>query len=71
GLACSTNGGQGVTYVPANGVPVANGDDVVCTVTNTRQKGTVKLDKVWTGALPGDAPTVTLQIGSTNGGSQV
>src|SRR5262249_39566044 len=70
-LTCSTNGGQAVPYSSGNGVAVANGDSVVCTVTNTRQKGTVTLNKVWSGALANDTESVTLQIGTTNGGSNV
>ena len=61
---CSTNGGSGVTYVPASGVAVPAGGAVVCTVTNTRQKGTIELKKVWSGGAGGAPPQATLQIGT-------
>ena len=70
-LTCSTNGGSAAAYVPADGIAVPSGGAVVCAVTNTRQKGTIKLDKVWTGGVAGETPGTTLQIGTTSGGTQV
>ncbi len=67
-LTCSTNGGSAVTYVPASGVAVPAGGAVVCTVTNTRQKGTIELKKVWSGGLAGATPQATLQIGTGSSG---
>ena len=42
-------------------------DDVICTITNTRNTGTIELKKVWVG--PGGQ--TTLNIGTTAGGSEV
>src|SRR6202007_2321640 len=42
------------------------GDDVVCSITNTRTRGAIELQKVWSGT-PGQT---TLQIGTSAGGSQ-
>ena len=45
---------------------VAKGDDVVCTFTNTRQRGSIELKKTWVGT----AGQTTLQIGTSAGGAQ-
>ena len=65
---CTTNGeasksGSGGEVVTAVGI----NDDVVCTFTNTRKTGTIKLDKVWVGT----ADAVTLTIGTSSGGNQI
>ncbi len=46
---------------------VAGGDVKTCTVTNTRDTGTIELKKIWSGT----AGSTTLNIGSTAGGSQI
>ncbi len=33
----------------SNGVSVGSGDHVICTFTNTRNRGTIELTKVWSG----------------------
>jgi hypothetical protein len=43
------------------------GDKVTCEITNTRDRGSIELQKQWSGT-PG---TVTLKIGSTTGGTNV
>jgi uncharacterized repeat protein (TIGR01451 family) len=63
-LACTDNGGN-VTVT--NSVPVADGHTVVCTFTNTRKQGTIRLKKSWVGT----AGNATLKIGTASGGSQV
>jgi hypothetical protein len=50
-----------------NGVSVGKSDTVVCTFTNTRQRGSIELRKVWSGT-PGQT---TLNIGSSIGGHEV
>jgi hypothetical protein len=42
-------------------------DDVVCTITNTRQTGTIELKKAWVGT----GGQTTLQIGTSAGGTEV
>jgi len=65
-LACTKNGNA---YTPGanDSVVVGKNDSVVCTFTNSRKQGTVTLNKQWVGT-PGQT---TLQIGTTNGGSDV
>src|SRR5205085_1627387 len=58
-------------YDPGSGIPVANASNVVCSVTNTRSEERRVVEEVWSGALPGDAPSTTLRIGSSDGGSDV
>ncbi len=50
----------------SNGVSVGSGDHVICTFTNTRNRGTIELTKVWSGT----AGQTTLNIGTAAGGSQ-
>jgi hypothetical protein len=65
-LACTENGGA--PFTPAsNALAVDDGEVVVCTFTNTRKQGTIKVDKAWVG--PGGQ--TTLKIGTTAGGSEV
>src|SRR5439155_208554 len=69
-LACvnnKTNPATPVTVGANQSVPVAQGDVVVCTFTNTRQQGTIELKKSWSGT----AGQTTLNIGTNAGGSQV
>ena len=49
-----------VTPDSDGGVAVTTGDDIVCTFTNTRDRGQIELRKVWVG-IPGQT---TLQIGT-------
>src|SRR5205823_149981 len=42
-------------------VSVATGDVIVCTFTNTRNQGTIQLDKIWSGT----GGQTTLNIGTT------
>jgi uncharacterized repeat protein (TIGR01451 family) len=65
-LACTDNG-QAIETGPDNGVAVASNHTVVCTLTNTRKSGSIELKKAWIG----DKGNVTLDIGTTAGGSQV
>src|SRR5205823_5681691 len=50
------------TLNPGTGdsLAVAQGDDIVCTFTNTRQRGSVELAKVWSGT----AGQTTLDVGT-------
>jgi hypothetical protein len=48
-------------------VTLAAGENKVCTITNTRNTGTIELKKIWSGT----AGQTTLRIGTSNGGSQV
>jgi hypothetical protein len=70
-LACENREvpGSPTTVTPGADGSVAVGEDdvVVCTFTNTRQQGSIQLDKVWSGT-PG---TTTLRIGTTADGSEV
>ncbi len=50
----------------SNGVSVGSGDHVICTFTNTRNRGTIELTKVWSGT----AGQTTLNIGTSIGGSE-
>jgi uncharacterized repeat protein (TIGR01451 family) len=61
-LRCSTNGGGAVNYVPADGVAVPAAGSVVCTITNTRQTGSVRVNKVWSGGVSGETPKADLNI---------
>jgi hypothetical protein len=65
-LACTDNGSP-VTPGANNSLAVAKGDVVVCTFTNTRQQGSVTLNKIWSGT----AGQTTLNIGTSAGGAQV
>ena len=65
-LAC-TNKGSAITVGTGSSVPVAAGDVVVCTFTNTRNAGSIELKKTWVG--PGGQ--TTLKIGTSAGGSEV
>jgi hypothetical protein len=51
----------------SDSVVVGTGDDVVCSVTNTRNRGAIELKKVWSGT----AGQTTLQIGTAAGGDQI
>ena len=63
----NTADGDAVVPVDADGgVAVATGDAVVCTFTNTRDRGKIELRKVWVGTVG----EVTLNIGTSAGGSQ-
>jgi uncharacterized repeat protein (TIGR01451 family) len=64
-LAC-TDDGNPVTPGADNALSVGFGHVVVCTFTNTRKTGSIKVDKVWVG--PGGQ--TTLKIGTTAGGSE-
>src|SRR2546427_53659 len=70
-LTCSNNGGQGVAFFFLMIRRPPRSTLFPYTTLFRSQKGTIKLDKVWTGALAGDVPGATLRIGSSNGGSQV
>ena len=52
-----------------NGISIVlgNGENIVCTFTNTLQQGTIELQKVWSGT----AGQTTLKIGTTLGGSEI
>jgi hypothetical protein len=65
-LACTDNGNS-VTPGTDNALSVGDGHTVVCTFTNTRKQGSIKVDKAWVG--PGGS--TTLKIGTTAGGSEV
>ena len=61
------NGAASVTATVTTGgwsVPVADGANVVCTITNTRQTGTLTVNKVF--SPTGDPGLVNLSIDSTN-----
>ncbi len=60
----STTSGQAATF------KVDPGETVTCTWTNTK-KGSIELKKVWSGGAEGEQPTATLQIGSSNDGSEI
>ena len=64
-LACTDNGSP-VTPGANNSLVVSKNDVVVCTFTNTI-KGTITLNKTWSGT-PGQT---TLNIGTSAGGTQV
>ncbi|MEX1007253.1 MAG: DUF11 domain-containing protein, partial [Acidimicrobiia bacterium] len=59
------------SYDSQAGFSVASSDAVVCTFTNTRQTGTIRVNKVWSGGASGELPTVDLNIGTTGSGHQV
>ena len=59
-------GANPATFGPSDFV-VNTGDNVVCTITNTRQTGTVKVDKHWTGGAAGEQPTVNLVVSGLSG----
>src|SRR4029453_2153881 len=70
GLACvdtSTEPATPVTVGANNAVSVGENQVVVCTFTNTRKTGSIELVK----DFQGTAAPVTLNIGTTAGGSQV
>ncbi len=49
------DGGEATVIAgPHNGVSVGTSDDVVCTITNTRNRGTIELTKVWSGTARSD-----------------
>ncbi len=56
--------GTGPTWTITN---VTNGQDIVCTITNTANNGTIELKKVWSGT----GGQTTLTIGSAIGGNNV
>ena len=61
------DGGEAsVTPDADKGVAVAKGDDVLCTFTNSRQRGSIELKKTWVGT----GGQTTLQIGTSAGGTQ-
>jgi hypothetical protein len=64
-LACTDNGSS-VTPGANNSVQVATGHAVICTFTNTRDQGSIELQKEWVG--PGGQ--TTLNIGTTAGGAE-
>jgi hypothetical protein len=62
------DGSEQTVSVGANGgVSVGKNDKVVCSITNTRQSGSIELKKVWSGT----AGQTTLQIGTTSGAHDV
>jgi uncharacterized repeat protein (TIGR01451 family) len=65
-LACTDNG-QSVTPGGDGSLSVAQNHTVVCTYTNTRKQGSIELKKHWVGT----AGSATLNIGTSQGGSQV
>ena len=65
-LVCTDNG-QPITPGANNLVTVASGHAVICTFTNTRNTGTIEVQKVWVGTKG----TTTLAIGTSAGGTQV
>ncbi|MFY9588172.1 MAG: hypothetical protein WAT66_12030, partial [Actinomycetota bacterium] len=71
-IECKNNGGSGSIVASGigaslSGVPTPAGSDIVCTITNSRNQGTIQLKKVWSGG----AGNATLKIGTTAGGSEV
>ena len=48
------------------GIVVAKGDAITCTITNSRNKGSIELKKIWSGT----GGQTTLNIGTSAGGSQ-
>src|SRR4029078_13526323 len=60
------NGTQPLVAPTGGEVSVTTADDVVCTFTNTRDRGAIELQKVWSGT-PGQT---TLKIGTTAGRGQ-
>jgi large repetitive protein len=70
-LQCATGAGPSSDYVPATGVAVPVGGSVVCTVTNTRDTGTITLNKVWVGGVQDDRPTTTLHINGLSSDSKL
>ena len=81
-LACFNDNGDGAGGIANNGikdgteadvtagangsVSVTAGSDIVCTFTNTRDRGKIELKKHWVGTVG----EVTLNIGTAAGGSQ-
>jgi hypothetical protein len=61
------NGTEPAVASAGGSVAVGQGDDVVCTFTNTRKRGAIELRKVWSGT----ASSATLNIGTSAGGSNV
>ena len=59
-LSC-TNKGNSITPGANNSVPVASGDAIVCTFTNTRNQGSIELRKAWVGT----GGQTTLRIGTS------
>ena len=62
----TANGNATVTPGENNSVAVTKGSDIVCTFTNTRDTGKIELKKHWVGT----AGSVTINIGTSAGGSQ-
>ena len=71
-IECKDQGGFGAVVASSSDsgpldVPVDSNDDIVCTITNTRQQGSIELTKEWIGT-PG---STTLKIGTAAGDSDV
>ena len=54
-ISCKT-GDSPFDYNPQSGFTIANGDSVVCTITNTRTTGQVTVGKDWVGGARGETP---------------
>lgn len=63
----SANVSSGNTGTRTATFKVDAGETVTCTFTNTKQQGTIELKKAWSGT----GGQTTLNIGTSNGGSQV
>src|SRR4029077_9667042 len=61
------NGTEPTVSSTSGNVAVGTGDTIVCTFNNTRNQGSIQLNKVWSGT-PGQT---TLNIGTTVGGHEV
>ena len=65
-ISCDTTpvtAGDGTTL---GGIVVAKGDAITCTITNSRNKGSIELKKIWSST----SGQTTLNIGTSAGGSQ-
>ncbi len=62
GIGCSGTATAGT-------ITLAAGDNKICTITNSRNTGTIELKKAWGGHVVGD--NTTLKIGTTVGGNEV
>ena len=61
-ITCQNKTQDPFTYDSVAGFPVATGDSVVCTITNTRDTGSVTVIKHWVGGANGETPTVNLNV---------
>jgi hypothetical protein len=67
GPSCVNRTGGGSVTVTNGSVELASNADVVCTITNTRNQGSIELKKVWVGT----GGQTTLRIGTSANGSDI